>query len=260
MLAIVAGAPGSGVRAAAATVKAKRFSMAKGRKGKSDGSEPKAPSAAPKKSAAPEKATTKAGRELRKLLQRLEVKLADAAKAEAKRVRRLEEARWRRQRLEFSVDEARTAAAVEPGESAPKPAKTKAPRKTKPAPEKKTRAKAKAAPEPKKKAAEPKTKAARKPKTKADAPPAAAADVAPTAPASEVAPGIEAAPAGPAADVAPAAPEGAAVIEAYCLREKRRVQMLDPKPVVTANGGSALSGTCPSCGASLYKLVGRTAH
>jgi hypothetical protein len=257
MLAIVAGAPGSGVRAAAATVKAKRFSMAKGRKDKSDGSEPKAPSAAPKKSAAPEKATTKAGRELRKLLQRLEVKLADAAKAEAKRVRRLEEARWRRQRLEFSVDEARTAAAVEPGAAAVKPVKTKAPRKTKPAPEKKTRAKAKAAPEPKKKAAEPKTKAARKPKTKADAPPAEAADVAPTAPASEVAP---AAPDAPAIEAAPAAPEGSAVIEAYCLREKRRVQMLDPKPVVTANGGSALSGTCPSCGASLYKLVGRTAH
>jgi len=257
MLAIVAGAPGSGVRAAAATVKAKRFSMAKGRKGKSDGSEPKAPSAAPKKSAAPEKATTKAGRELRKLLQRLEVKLADAAKAEAKRVRRLEEARWRRQRLEFSVDEARTAAAVEPGAAAAKPVKTKAPRKTKPAPEKKTRAKSKAAPEPKKKAAEPKAKAARKPKTKADAPPAAAADVAPTAPASEVVP---AAPDAPAIEAAPAAPEGSAVIEAYCLREKRRVQMLDPKPVVTANGGSALSGTCPSCGASLYKLVGRTAH
>jgi hypothetical protein len=49
-------------------------------------------------------------------------------------------------------------------------------------------------------------------------------------------------------------------VEAYCRREKRRVQMLDPKPVVTANGGSALSGTCPSCGASLYKLVSRTAR
>ena len=68
----------------------------------------------------------------------------------------------------------------------------------------------------------------------------------------------------PKAAPAPATPAPATAgdqpVEAYCLREKKRVQMLDPKPVVTANGGAALSGTCPSCGAALYKLVSRTAR
>jgi len=67
--------------------------------------------------------------------------------------------------------------------------------------------------------------------------------------------------AGSATADAPAEPPGAvanpAPVEAYCLRERKRVRMADPKPVRTANGGAALSGTCPSCGASLYKLVGR---
>jgi hypothetical protein len=125
-------------------------------------------------------------------LKRLQRRLADAARTEAKRVRKLERARWRRQRLESEVDDARAASSVGPDEAAPK-------------------AKAKAAPAPK------------------------------------------------AAPVDPATSKGQAV-EAYCRREKRRVQMVDPRPVVTANGRSALSGTCPSCGASLYKLVSRTAR
>jgi hypothetical protein len=62
----------------------------------------------------------------------------------------------------------------------------------------------------------------------------------------------------PAAQSAPAGVSPP--IEAYCLREKKHVQMVDPKPVTTANGGAAISGTCPSCGAGLYKLVGRAAR
>jgi hypothetical protein len=173
--------------------------MAKGRKGKSGKSQPEAPGAAPERDGAPldkaaAKAAARADRGLRKHLKRLQRRLVDAARTEAKRVRKLERARWRRQRLEAAVDEARTASSVGPSEAAPK--------------------------------------------AKAEAAPRAAADAKPKA---EPKPKMEA-------------------LEAYCLREKRRVQMVDPKPVVTANGGSALSGTCPSCGASLYKLVGRTAH
>lgn len=180
--------------------------MAKGRKGKSGKSKPEAPGAVPKRDGAPlEKAAAKTDRGLRRQLKRLEGQLADAAQTEAKRIRRLERARWRRQRLETAVDDAKTASTVRPGEAAPKP-------------------KAKAAPKPKAKAA---------PTAKAPAP--------------------------KATPVAPATSKGQAV-EAYCLREKRRVLMLDPKSVVTAKGGSALSGTCPSCGASLYKLVSRTAR
>lgn len=48
--------------------------------------------------------------------------------------------------------------------------------------------------------------------------------------------------------------EGAAP-SAYCLREKRTVTMLTPTPVTLGNGRHAVSGTCPSCGASLFKLV-----
>jgi hypothetical protein len=171
--------------------------MAKGRKGKSGKSKPEVPGAVPARDDAPlEKAAAKAAaktdRGLRKHLKRLQRRLADAARTEAKRVRKLERARWRRQRLESEVDDARTAASVGPDEAAPAP-------------------KAKAAPAPK------------------------------------------------AAPVDPATSKGQAV-EAYCRREKRRVQMVDPRPVVTANGRSALSGTCPSCGASLYKLVSRTAR
>ena len=36
---------------------------------------------------------------------------------------------------------------------------------------------------------------------------------------------------------------------AYCLREKRRVVIVDPEPIVLRNGRAALAGTCPSCGA-----------
>ena len=188
--------------------------MAKGRKGKSSKSKPEASGALSKRDSAPiEKATAKANRGLRKHLKQLEGQLADAAKTEAKRIRRLERARWRRQNLESEVDEAKTASTVGPSEAAPK---------------------AKAA-------AAPKTKAAAAPKAKAEPKPKAA----------------------PKAKAEPKREAGhveAAAVEAYCLREKRRVQMVDPRPVVTAKGGSALSGTCPSCGASLYKLVSRTAR
>ncbi len=163
--------------------------MTKGRKGKPGKSKPEVPVAK-----ATAKAAAKADRGLRKHLKRLQRQLADAARTEARRVRKLERARWRRQRLESEVDDARTASTVGPDEAASK-----------------SKSKPKAAPAPK------------------------------------------------AAPVDPATSKGQAV-EAYCRREKRRVQMVDPRPVVTANGRSALSGTCPSCGASLHKLVSRTAR
>ncbi len=37
--------------------------------------------------------------------------------------------------------------------------------------------------------------------------------------------------------------------QAYCMREKQMVSMLDPQAIVMRNGRAALSGTCPSCGA-----------
>jgi len=201
-------------------------------------------------------------------LKQLQRQLADAARTEAKRVRKLERARWRRQRLEAAVDEVKTASSTAPGKPSPKP-KAAAEPKAPVAVEAKPAAAPKAA---KPKAAKPKAAAASKavaaPKAAAAPKPAVAAEAKPKAPA---APRVRAAAASKPKAAIAAAPKattaappvvaaGGQVIEAYCLREKKRVQMADPKPVVTANGGSAVSGTCPSCGAALYKLVSRTAR
>jgi hypothetical protein len=188
--------------------------MAKGRKGGSGESEPEASGAAPGGESAPrKKAAAKAARGLRKQLKRLQRQLADAARIETRRIRKLERARWRRQRLEASLDEARVASSAVPSEEAPK------------------------------------AKAEKAPKAKAEKTPKAKAEKTPKAKATAAAPK-------PAPDAA-ADPSAGQDVQAYCLREKRHVQMVDPRPVVTAKGGSALSGTCPSCGAAVYKLVGR---
>ncbi len=44
-------------------------------------------------------------------------------------------------------------------------------------------------------------------------------------------------------------------VEAYCLREKIRVTIRDPAPIVLANGRNALAGTCPGCGARLVRMT-----
>ncbi len=178
-------------------------------------------------------AKPKADRKIRKQLRRVERQLADAARTEAKRLRRLEKARWRRQRLEATLDAVKTSSSPVPVKAAkaPKPA-------TKPAPASRPKGKAVAA--------------AAGPKAAADA------KSAPAAPDSKAKTTAKSSP--PKAAAAAPATSGDQPVEAYCLREKKRVQMADPKPVVTANGGAALSGTCPSCGAALYKLVSRTAR
>ena len=149
---------------------------------------------------------------MRKHLKRLEQPVLVAARAEAKRLRKLEKARWRRQLLEAFLDEARVATAghaASPSKATPaeQAAKTGA-RGTKPA----------------------RTRAAAAAET-----PAVSADAHTT--------GNEPKP-----------------IQAYCMREKKLVPMLDPKPIVRANGRAALSGTCPSCGSALNKQVRRAAR
>ena len=141
----------------------------------------------------------KAARErkgLRKYLRRLEQQLADAAKAEARRVRKLEKTRWRRQQLQASIDEARALTATLPaaGKRPNKDARQEPPAASVPA--------AAAAPKP---AAAPRAAAkpaaaARKPAAK----PAAAARK----------PAAKPAAAKPAAVPKPAAPQPAAAPEA----------------------------------------------
>jgi hypothetical protein len=44
---------------------------------------------------------------------------------------------------------------------------------------------------------------------------------------------------------------------AYCLRDRRTVVVVDPRPVVLANGRHALTGTCEACGARVVTMVSR---
>ena len=60
---------------------------------------------------------------------------------------------------------------------------------------------------------------------------------------------VAAAPAPDLAQVA-ASPGGP---QAYCLREKQKVVMVDPVPIVMRNGRPGTSGTCPSCGSRLAR-------
>ncbi len=43
-------------------------------------------------------------------------------------------------------------------------------------------------------------------------------------------------------------------VQAYCVRERVRVTVRDPKPVTFANGRSAVAGVCSSCGARVVSL------
>lgn len=47
---------------------------------------------------------------------------------------------------------------------------------------------------------------------------------------------------------------------AYCLRERQKVRMANPTPLVLRSGRAALAGTCPSCGARLVVTTGSIAR
>jgi hypothetical protein len=63
----------------------------------------------------------KAEKELRKHLKRLEGVLAAASRAEAKRLRKFEKARWRRQRVQAFIDEVKAIAEAEADSTEPAP-------------------------------------------------------------------------------------------------------------------------------------------
>ncbi|MDA4133800.1 MAG: DUF5679 domain-containing protein [Thaumarchaeota archaeon] len=46
------------------------------------------------------------------------------------------------------------------------------------------------------------------------------------------------------------------MVTAYCVKEKKKVEMVDPKEVTMKNGKKAQQGTCPSCGGKLYRIGG----
>jgi len=49
----------------------------------------------------------------------------------------------------------------------------------------------------------------------------------------------------------------AARVEAYCLRDRGKVLMVDPAPTTMRNGRAAMAGTCPTCGGRLVRAVAK---
>jgi hypothetical protein len=43
-------------------------------------------------------------------------------------------------------------------------------------------------------------------------------------------------------------------VAGYCLRERRRVTIVDATPVVLRNGRAAMAGTCPECGVRIVSM------
>jgi uncharacterized protein DUF5679 len=44
--------------------------------------------------------------------------------------------------------------------------------------------------------------------------------------------------------------------EAYCVKDKRKVEVVNPQHVTMKNGKPALKGTCPICGNTVFKIGG----
>ncbi len=45
-------------------------------------------------------------------------------------------------------------------------------------------------------------------------------------------------------------------VQAYCVKERKKVDMDAPEEVTMKNGRKAVKGKCPSCGNSLFKIGG----
>jgi len=44
------------------------------------------------------------------------------------------------------------------------------------------------------------------------------------------------------------------LVEAYCVKDRRRVEMVNPHPITLGNGKPATAGVCPHCGTKLFKI------
>jgi uncharacterized protein DUF5679 len=44
--------------------------------------------------------------------------------------------------------------------------------------------------------------------------------------------------------------------EAYCVKDKRKVEVRNPQRITMKNGKPALQGTCPICGGKVFKIGG----
>ena len=44
--------------------------------------------------------------------------------------------------------------------------------------------------------------------------------------------------------------------EAYCVKDKEKVEVQNPQHITMKNGKPALSGLCPVCGTKVFKIGG----
>jgi hypothetical protein len=42
--------------------------------------------------------------------------------------------------------------------------------------------------------------------------------------------------------------------EGYCVKERKKVEIQDPKQVTMKNGRPAIQGVCPDCGTKIFKI------
>jgi hypothetical protein len=47
-----------------------------------------------------------------------------------------------------------------------------------------------------------------------------------------------------------------AKIMAYCVKDKKKVEIKNPKSVTMRNGRKATKGICPKCGSGVYRIGG----
>jgi hypothetical protein len=44
------------------------------------------------------------------------------------------------------------------------------------------------------------------------------------------------------------------LVEGYCMKDRKRVEMVNPHPITMANGRPAMAGVCPHCGTKIFKI------
>lgn len=44
--------------------------------------------------------------------------------------------------------------------------------------------------------------------------------------------------------------------QAYCVKDKQKVEVQNPTTITMKNGKSALQGSCPLCGSKVFKIGG----
>ena len=44
--------------------------------------------------------------------------------------------------------------------------------------------------------------------------------------------------------------------QAYCVKDKMKVEVQNPQKITMKNGKPAISGTCPKCGGKVFRIGG----